>query len=238
VTPPVRDSLSRVARDVVGCERCPRLRIWCRHVAHEKVRRFQDQRYWGRPVPGFGDPAARLLIVGLAPAAHGGNRTGRVFTGDRSGDFLFAALHRAGLASQPTSVSRDDGLRLVDCYVAAAARCAPPANKPRPVEMARCREYLSREWDLLTNLRAVLVLGKMGQDALLAMLREKERLPRRKAFAFGHGVVHDLGGGLKLFGSYHPSQQNTFTGKLKPADLDAVLGAVNRHLGRNPSRRT
>jgi len=232
VTPSVRDSLSRVARDVVACERCPRLRIWCRHVAHEKVRRFQDQRYWGRPVPGFGDPAARLLIVGLAPAAHGGNRTGRVFTGDRSGDFLFAALHRAGLASQPTSVSRDDGLRLVDCYVAAAARCAPPANKPRPVEMARCREYLSREWDLLTNLRAVLVLGKMGQDALLAMLREKERLPRRKAFAFGHGVVHDLGGGLKLFGSYHPSQQNTFTGKLKPADLDAVLAAINRHLGR------
>jgi uracil-DNA glycosylase family 4 len=232
VTPPVRDSLSRVARDVVACERCPRLRIWCRHVAHEKVRRFQDQRYWGRPVPGFGDPAARLLIVGLAPAAHGGNRTGRVFTGDRSGDFLFAALHRAGLASQPTSVSRDDGLRLVDCYVAAAARCAPPANKPQPAEMARCREYLSREWDLLTNLRAVLVLGKMGQDALLAMLREKERLPRRKAFAFGHGVVHDLGGGLKLFGSYHPSQQNTFTGKLKPADLDAVLAAINRHLGR------
>jgi len=232
VTPPVRDSLSRVARDVVACERCPRLRIWCRHVAHEKVRRFQDQRYWGRPVPGFGDPAARLLIVGLAPAAHGGNRTGRVFTGDRSGDFLFAALHRAGLASQPTSVSRDDGLRLVDCYVAAAARCAPPANKPQPVEMARCREYLSREWDLLTSLRAVLVLGKMGQDALLAMLREKERLPRRKAFAFGHGVVHDLGGGLKLFGSYHPSQQNTFTGKLKPTDLDAVLAAINRHLGR------
>jgi uracil-DNA glycosylase family 4 len=232
VTPPVRDSLSRVARDVVACERCPRLRIWCRHVAHEKVRRFQDQRYWGRPVPGFGDPAARLLIVGLAPAAHGGNRTGRVFTGDRSGDFLFAALHRAGLASQPTSVSRDDGLRLVDCYVAAAARCAPPANKPQPAEMARCREYLSREWDLLTNLRAVLVLGKMGQDALLAMLREKERLPGRKAFAFGHGVVHDLGGGLKLFGSYHPSQQNTFTGKLKPADLDAVLAAINRHLGR------
>ena len=232
MTPPVRDSLSRVARDVVACERCPRLRIWCRHVAHEKVRRFQDQRYWGRPVPGFGDPAARLLIVGLAPAAHGGNRTGRVFTGDRSGDFLFAALHRAGLASQPTSVSRDDGLRLVDCYVAAAARCAPPANKPQPAEMARCREYLSREWDLLTNLRAVLVLGKMGQDALLAMLREKERLPGRKAFAFGHGVVHDLGGGLKLFGSYHPSQQNTFTGKLKPADLDAVLAAINRHLGR------
>jgi uracil-DNA glycosylase family 4 len=196
-----------------------------------KVRRFQDQRYWGRPVPGFGDSKARLLIVGLAPAAHGGNRTGRVFTGDRSGDFLFAALHRAGFANQPVSVSRDDGLRLIDCYVAAAARCAPPGNRPLPTEMARCREYLAREWELLRGLRAVLMLGKMAQDGLLALLRERERVPRRKAFAFGHGVVHDLGGGLKLFGSYHPSQQNTFTGKLKPADLDAVLVAVNRHLG-------
>jgi len=232
VTRPGRDSLPRVARDVVACERCPRLRTWCRHVAHEKVRRFQDQHYWGRPVPGFGDPKARLLIVGLAPAAHGGNRTGRVFTGDRSGDFLFAALHRAGFASQPTSVSRDDGLRLVDCYVAAAARCAPPGNKPLPAEMARCREYLSREWDLLAGLRAVLVLGKLAQDGLLALLREKQRVPPRKGFAFGHGVVHDLGGGLRLFGSYHPSQQNTFTGKLKAADLDAVLAAINRHLGR------
>jgi uracil-DNA glycosylase family 4 len=238
VTPPGRDSLARVARDVVACERCPRLRIWCRHVAHVKVRRFREQRYWGRPVPGFGDANARLLIVGLAPAAHGGNRTGRVFTGDRSGDFLFAALHRAGFASQPSSVSRDDGLRLIDCYVAAAARCAPPGNRPLPTEMARCREYLAREWDLLPDLRAVLVLGKMGQDALLAMLREKDRVPRRQGFAFGHGVVHDLGDGLKLFGSYHPSQQNTFTGKLKPADLDAVLAAINRHLGRQAPRRT
>jgi uracil-DNA glycosylase len=234
VTGPGRDSLSRVARDVVACERCPRLRIWCRRVAHEKVRRFQDQRYWGRPVPGFGDPKARLLIVGLAPAAHGGNRTGRVFTGDRSGDFLFAALYRAGFANQPASVSRDDGLRLIDSYVAAAARCAPPANKPLPSEMARCREYLSREWDLLKNLGAVLVLGRMGQDALVAMLREKGRVPPRARFAFGHGVAHDLGGGLRLFASYHPSQQNTFTGKLKPADLDAVLSAINRHLGRSP----
>ncbi len=232
MTRPRRDSLPRVARDVVACERCPRLRIWCRHVAHVRVRRFQDQRYWGRPVPGFGDPKARLLVVGLAPAAHGGNRTGRVFTGDRSGDFLFAALHRAGFANQPTSLSRDDGLRLIDGYVAAAARCAPPGNKPLPAEMARCREYLWREWDLLKHVRAVLVLGKMGQDALVAMLRERGRVPPRARFAFGHGVIHDLGGGLKLFASYHPSQQNTFTGKLKPSDLDDVLAAVNRHLGR------
>ena len=232
MTRPRADSLRRVARDIVACERCPRLRIWCRRVARVRVRRFRDQVYWGRPVPGFGDPQARLFVVGLAPAAHGGNRTGRVFTGDRSGDFLFAALHRAGFASQPTSVAADDGLRLSGCYVAAAARCAPPANKPTRPEMARCREYLSREWDLLEDVRAVLVLGKTGQDALVAMLREKGRVPPRKGFAFGHGVVHDLGGGLKLFGSYHPSQQNTFTGKLKPADLDAVLAAVNRHLGR------
>ena len=238
MTRPVRDSLPRVARDVVACERCPRLRIWCRHVARVKVRRFQEHRYWGRPVPGFGDAKARLLIVGLAPAAHGGNRTGRVFTGDRSGDFLFAALHRARFANQRLSVARDDGLRLIDCYVAAAARCAPPGNRPLPTEMARCREYLEREWSLLEGVRAVLMLGKLAQDGLLAMLRETGRVPRRKGFAFGHGLVHDLGGGLKLFGCYHPSQQNTFTGKLKPADLDAVLGAVNRHLGRPPARRS
>ena len=221
-----------MTRDVVACERCPRLRAWCREVARVKVRRFQDADYWGRPVPGWGDPAARLLIVGLAPAAHGGNRTGRIFTGDRSGDFLFAALHRAGFASQPTSVARGDGLRLVDCYVAAAARCAPPANRPRPDEIGRCREYLAREWRLLRGLRAVLVLGKVSQDALIALLREIGRVPARKAFAFGHGVSHDLGDGLRLFASYHPSQQNTFTGKLTAGGFDAVTAEINRHLGR------
>jgi uracil-DNA glycosylase family 4 len=214
---------------VEGCERCPRLREWCREVAHAKVRRFADQVYWGRPVPGFGDRQARLLIVGLAPAAHGGNRTGRVFTGDRSGDFLFAALHRAGFANQPTSVARDDGLVLHDCYVAAAARCAPPANKPVPDEMARCREYLQREWRLLVELRAVLVLGKIALDALLAALRGMGRVERR-ALAFGHGLSHDLGGGVRLYCSYHPSQQNTFTGRLKPADLDRVLADVQGHV--------
>jgi uracil-DNA glycosylase family 4 len=229
---PRRDSLARVTRDVVACERCPRLRAWCREVARVKVKRFQDQTYWGRPVPGWGDPAARLLIVGLAPAAHGGNRTGRIFTGDRSGDFLFAALHRAGFASQPTSVSRHDGLRLIDCYVAAAARCAPPANRPRPEEIGRCREYLLREWRLLSRVRAVLALGKVSQDALVALLRRLGRVPARKAFAFGHGLSHDLGEGLALFASYHPSQQNTFTGKLTAEGFDAVLAGINRHLGR------
>ena len=223
------DSLIRVSREVVACERCPRLRAWCREVADVKVKRFRDQPYWGRPVPGFGDPRARLLVVGLAPAAHGGNRTGRVFTGDRSGDFLFAALHRAGFASQPESIARDDGLALNDCYIAPIARCAPPANKPTPVEIGRCRGYLAREWALLRELRAVLVLGRIAMDGLLAMLRESGRpLPRRLEFA--HGQTHDLGGGVRLFCSYHVSQQNTFTGRLTPRSFDAVLARITQYL--------
>jgi uracil-DNA glycosylase family 4 len=225
----VSDTLARVSREVVRCERCPRLRAWCREVARTKVRRFRDQRYWGRPVPGFGDADARLLVVGLAPAAHGGNRTGRVFTGDRSGDFLFAGLHRSGFASQPESVGRDDGLVLLDCYVAPVARCAPPANKPTPEEVALCREYLLREWSLLRRVRAVLVLGRIAMDGFLAMLRETGRdVPRR--LAFGHGVTHELGGGVRLFCSFHVSQQNTFTGRLTPHGFDAVLAQVKRHL--------
>jgi uracil-DNA glycosylase family 4 len=226
------DSLARVARDVAACERCPRLREWCSLVSRVKVRRFADLEYWGRPVPGFGDPAARLLVVGLAPAAHGGNRTGRIFTGDRSGDFLFAALHRAGFANQPTSVARGDGLALSDCYITAVVKSAPPDNKPTPQETANCREYLAREWMLLPRVRAVMVLGRFALDGFVAMLREIHRLPPRKRLAFGHGVSHDLGDGLRLFCSYHPSQQNTFTGKLTARDLDRVFADVNRHLGR------
>jgi len=220
---------------VIACERCPRLRAWCRKVAREKVKRFRDQEYWGRPVPGFGDPTARLLIVGLAPAAHGGNRTGRVFTGDRSGDFLFAALHRAGFANQPSSISRDDGLLLKGAYIAPLARCAPPLNKPTPQEVSRCGEYIEREWRLLPGTRAVLALGKIAMDGFVAMLRRNGRLPPRKGYAFGHGVWHDLGNGLRLFASYHPSQQNTFTGKLTPARFDEVFAAIARHL-RHPGR--
>lgn len=226
------DSMQLVARDVTACERCPRLRTWCRNVARLRVKRYRDQVYWGRPNPGFGDPGARLLVVGLAPAAHGGNRTGRVFTGDRSGDFLFGALHRAGFANQPTSVSREDGLRLADCYIAPVVRCAPPANKPSREEMARCLEYLQREWALLTRVRAVLALGRVAQDGFIRMLRGLGRLPARKAYAFGHGLAHDLDGGLTLFGSYHPSQQNTFTGKLTARGFDDVMALVNRHLAR------
>jgi uracil-DNA glycosylase family 4 len=226
----VQDSLKRIADEVAGCERCPRLREWCREVARVKVKRFAAEEYWGRPVPGFGDPHARLLIVGLAPAAHGGNRTGRIFTGDRSGDFLFAALHRSGFSNQPTSVARGDGLRLMGAYIAATARCAPPANKPLPEEIANCREYLTRELALLRDLRAVLALGKIAMEGFLAVLRAQGRVPHRRAYAFGHGVQHDLGDEIALFGSYHPSQQNTFTGKLTPAGMDSVLKAVRRHI--------
>jgi uracil-DNA glycosylase family 4 len=223
------DSLHRVSREIVACERCPRLRRWCREVARTRVKRFRDQEYWGRPVPGFGDPEARLLVVGLAPAAHGGNRTGRVFTGDRSGDFLFAGLFRAGFASQPQSVGRDDGLRLRGCYVAPVARCAPPANKPTPAEIARCREYLAREWALLPNLRAVLVLGRVALDGFVAMLREGGH-PVPRGLAFAHGAAHDLGGGVRLFCSFHVSQQNTFTGRLTPRSFDGVMRKVRAHL--------
>ena len=228
-------SLALVHQRIVQCDRCPRLRDYCVRIAREKRRAFRDETYWGRPVPGFGDPQARLVLVGLAPAAHGANRTGRMFTGDRSGDFLFAALHRTGFANQPLSTGRDDGLALSDCYIAAVARCAPPANKPAPVEIARCGEYLAREWALLRELRAVLVLGRIAMDGLLAMLRETGRpLPRRLEFA--HGRSHDLDGGVRLFCSYHVSQQNTFTGRLTPRSFDAVLAQVRRHLD-SPSGR-
>jgi uracil-DNA glycosylase family 4 len=231
----MRDSLARVSRDVVTCERCPRLRAWCRKVAREKVRRFRDDDYWGRPVPGFGDPRARLLIVGLAPAAHGANRTGRVFTGDRSGDFLFAALHRVGFANQAHSTDAGDGLRLRDTFVTPIVRCAPPANKPTRDEILACRDYLAREWALFApRLRAVLVLGRVAMDGLLAMLRETGRLPPGR-LAFGHGVAHDLAPGLRLFCSYHPSQQNTFTGRLTPRSFDAVLRKIALHLQRSPA---
>jgi uracil-DNA glycosylase family 4 len=233
------DSLAHLNRDVVACERCPRLRGWCRRVAREKVKRFRGDDYWGRPVPGFGDPKARLLVVGLAPAAHGANRTGRVFTGDRSGDFLFAALHRAGFANQPESTHARDGLRLNDAFVTPIVRCAPPANKPTRDEILRCRDYLDREWTLLgPRLRAVLALGRVATDGLVAMLRETDRLPTGGNLAFGHGVTHELAPGLRLFCSYHPSQQNTFTGRLTPRSFDAVMRKVRAHLDRAATRRS
>ena len=211
------DSLRRVEAEVISCRACPRLVAWRELVAREKRAAYRDWVYWGRPVPGFGDPHAHLLVVGLAPAAHGGNRTGRVFTGDRSGDFLFASLHRCGYANQPTSDHIGDGLRLRGAYITAAVKCAPPANKPMPIERDTCRPYLEREIALLSRLRAVVALGQFGWDAVVAHEGVRPR-PR-----FGHGAEVALPSGRVLLGAYHVSQQNTFTGKLTPSMLDAVF---------------
>jgi uracil-DNA glycosylase family 4 len=214
---------------VVSCTRCPRLRAYCREVARVKRRAFADQEYWGKPVPGFGDPRARLLLLGLAPAAHGGNRTGRVFTGDRSGDFLFAALHRLGLANQALSIAREDGLKLRGVYVAAAARCAPPDNLPSRDELDRCAPYLTRELSLLSRLGCAVALGAIAWEALLRLSMEVDpaSVPRPRP-RFGHGAVCRLplrpgAAPLPVVGVYHPSQQNTQTGKLTPAMFDAGL---------------
>jgi uracil-DNA glycosylase family 4 len=202
---------------------CPRLVAWREAVARKKVRRYQDEEYWGKPIPGFGDPRARLLLVGLAPAAHGGNRTGRIFTGDRSGDWLYGALHAHGFANQPTSVHRDDGLRLRDAFVTAAVRCAPPANRPTPQEMDTCRPYLARELGLLQRVRVVIALGKIAFDTYLRVRREQGLPALRPLPRFGHGAAYRLGDGVTLIASYHPSQQNTQTGRLTRPMFHAVF---------------
>ncbi len=214
----------RVERRVVACRQCPRLNAHCERVAREKVARFRHWRYWGRPVPGFGDPEPRLLVVGLAPAAHGGNRTGRIFTGDESGNWLYAALHRARFANQPTSTDRHDGLRLRYAFVTAVARCAPPANRLTPAEVAACRMHLLAELALFRRLRVVVVLGKVAHDGFLAAERARGAIVPRPMPRFGHGAEHQLPSGLVLLCSYHPSQQNTFTGKLTRPMLDGVFG--------------
>jgi uracil-DNA glycosylase len=216
------DRLDRISDEIVVCRACPRLVEWREQVAIEKVARFADQQYWGRPVPGFGDPHASVLIVGLAPAAHGGNRTGRIFTGDRSGDFLFASMHRVGLANQPTSVSRDDGLALIDVYVAAVNRCAPPGNKPTTQERDRCLPFLVREIEALRELRAIVALGAFAWDGVLHALAAAGHATPRPRPRFGHGVEATIGPYI-LVGCFHPSQQNTFTGKLTPTMVDDVL---------------
>ena len=210
-------TLEALTDEIVACRACPRLVAWREAVAEVQVARYRDETDWGRPVPGVGDPAARILLLGLAPAAHGGNRTGRVFTGDASGDFLFAALHRAGLASSPVSRQADDGLVLRGTYIAAAVRCAPPANKPTPDERDRCAPFLARELALLMEVRVIVALGAFGWDAAVRAAGAGGPKPR-----FGHGAEATLGP-YRLIGTYHPSQQNTFTGKLTAPMLDAVL---------------
>ena len=228
------DALAGIEADVIACRACPRLVAWREEVAREKVARFADQDYWGKPVPGFGDPAARVLILGLAPAAHGGNRTGRIFTGDRSGDFLYASLHRTGFANQPTSVARDDGLRLAGAYVTAVNRCAPPGNRPTPDERDRCLPFLAREIQALPDLSVIVALGSFAWDGALKALASLGHAVRPKP-RFGHGAEAAVGPFI-LLGCFHPSQQNTFTGKLTEAMLDDVMARAAARGGVGPAR--
>jgi uracil-DNA glycosylase len=219
-------SLDELEQRVVNCRLCPRLVEWRELVAREKRAAFADDDYWGRPVPGFGDPKARVFVLGLAPAAHGGNRTGRVFTGDRSGDWLFASLHRTGFANQPESIRADDGLRLDDMWIAAAVRCAPPANKPLPSERDNCLPYAGEELELLTDVRVIVALGAFAWDAALRLHGGVRPRPK-----FGHLAQTTLPGGRTLLGCFHPSQQNTFTGKLTEPMLDAVFVRARALIG-------
>ena len=226
-------SLSELQEEILGCRRCPRLIDHCRSVAALRRKAYREWEYWGRPVAAFGDPGAQLLIIGLAPAAHGANRTGRMFTGDRSGDLLYRVLYDTGFASQPVSRSRNDGLELRGAYVTAAARCAPPGNKLTGEEMRNCRPYLARELALLKGIKVVVALGRIAFDAYLSILRDEGIIPSRAAFRFGHDREHPIGAGRPLLiSSYHPSQQNTSTGRLTEAMLRRVFQRARRHLGR------
>jgi uracil-DNA glycosylase family 4 len=217
-------ALEILNRKIITCHKCPRLVEYRAHIAVVKRRAYLDWKYWAKPVPGFGDPNARVLLIGLAPGAHGANRTGRVFTGDSSGVFLYKAMYDTGFASQPTSVSRDDGLTLIDAYISASVRCAPPDNKPAPEEIRNCRPYLERELELLRNVKVVIALGKLAFDGYLTILRDQGKIPSRAGFVFAHDREHSTGAGQpKLISSYHPSQQNTSTGKLTPVMFRAVF---------------
>jgi len=222
------DSLQRVTDNVVNCFKCPRLVAWRELVATEKRAAYREWTYWGRPVPGFGDPEAKLLLVGLAPAAHGGNRTGRIFTGDRSGDWVFGALHRAGFANQPTSISRDDGLQLTDAYVSACVRCAPPGNRPTPLERDACLPYLARELALLRNVRVIVCLGAFAYEGIAGLVGLKPRP------SFGHGREVKLNKDKYVLCSFHPSQQNTFTGKLTQPMFDAIFARARELIAAQP----
>jgi uracil-DNA glycosylase family 4 len=228
--------LQVISDEIVACELCPRLRKYCKRIAQTKRRAYLDWDYWGKPVPGFGDPRARVLVIGLAPGAHGANRTGRIFTGDRSGDFLFRAMYETGFASQPESVSRDDGLTLRDAYISAVVRCAPPDNKPTPQEFRNCRPYLEREIDALKRVRVVVALGRVAFQTYLGILRDRGLIRSGTAVLFGHGVEYHLAQQLPvLLASYHPSQQNTSTGKLTPEMLRAVFQRARELMASPPS---
>jgi uracil-DNA glycosylase family 4 len=227
----VERELKVLASEVSACRKCPRLVQYREKVAREKRRAFREWTYWGRGVPGFGDSKGELFILGLAPAAHGGNRTGRVFTGDRSGDFLFQALCEAGFANQPTSTNREDGLQLRNAYIAAAVRCAPPANKPLPTEIQNCRGYLQAELAILKP-KVILALGRIAWDGYLDLLRNEGKIASRAAYPFGHGAEFVMPGGERLVGIYHPSQQNTQTGRVTPAMYREVLRRIWCYLDR------
>jgi uracil-DNA glycosylase len=215
--------LDKLQQRIVHCRLCPRLVKWREDIADEKTKRFENWKYWGKPNPSFGDPDARLLLIGLAPAAHGGNRTGRMFTGDRSGDWLYRSLHKFGFANQPTSVSRDDGLRLKDCYITATCRCAPPQNKLLPAEILNCRPFLIKEIELLKKVRVIVALGKVGFDSAVAAFRVFGTLDKGGKLRFAHSAEYSIAKGLTLLASYHPSQQNTFTGRLTEPMFNAVF---------------
>ena len=236
---PKNSELLRVVNsEIVACRKCPRLVVYREQVAKEKRLAYRDWTYWGKPVPGFGDPDAQLLILGLAPGAHGSNRTGRNFTGDRSGVFLYQALYDAGFANQPNAVNRDDGLQLTNAYIAAAVRCAPPGNKPLPSEILNCRGYLERDIDILQPI-AVLALGKIAWDVFLGILKHRGAIAARLGYRFAHGAEVDLPqAGMRLFGVYHPSQQNTQTGLLTPAMYAKVLRRIRRFLEQRAGERT
>jgi uracil-DNA glycosylase family 4 len=229
------EPLKILNQEIIACARCPRLVAYRAEVGRVKRRAYRDWDYWAKPVPGFGDPRARLLLIGLAPGAHGANRTGRMFTGDSSGDFLYKVLNATGFASQPTSTSRDDGLKLRDAYISAVARCAPPDNKPALEEIRTCRPYLIREIELLKRVQVVVALGRVAFDVYLGILREQGKIARRSAFVFAHNAAHETGPGQPLLiSSYHPSQQNTSTGKLTEAMFRSVFEGARRHLNAAP----
>lgn len=225
---PMPAALTVLNKEIIACTKCPRLVDYREQIGREKRRAYRDHEYWARPVPGFGDPRARLLILGLAPGAHGSNRTGRPFTGDASGNFMYPILHRVGFASQPNAEHRKDGLELTDCYITAAVRCAPPDNKPLPSELANCSHYLDRELAILQNLKVVVALGKIGFDAYLAHLKRTGVLAQKAGIVFGHAKRYEMPNGVTLIASYHPSNQNTATGKLTAAMFESVFRSAKR----------